>query len=538
MNEDPDAAELFATVELEYGASVATESDGDLWPCAWADDGSVYTANGDGAGFSDGSFEDIVVNRVVGDVASGLTGERLAAGRAVSPIWGDPALVNAKPTGIVAVDGDGDGRDELYLAVQDLPGVSSPEAFDRAPAASIVRSDDRGRTWVATRAPMFTDHVFTTVMFLDFGRSNGGSRALGPDDAPYVYAYGLDGNWRASYGGHVPDPQDLYLARVGADRIQDRSAWRFFAGRDPDGRPLWSSDIDRRVAVLTDRRRLYPETDAFGVGGQPVIGQGGVVYNAPLGTYFFSSWSEYTFQLYAADRPWGPWRLFHEQDFGPFPWRGPRDEHPRHGGYGTTIPSRYISADGRTMWLQSNWFWRADAYSGNSYHFSLRRLRVTPFDTREPENPVAPDANLASPATGAVPAVSMCHGGNLGVLNDGTTERSEDSWNGRRRKVDHWGYRWPRRLTLDTVVLTSGPRDYNSGWFAETPRVQARVGARWVDVPSMVEPRYPADPTATGYRRYAFRFAPLAADGIRVVGAPAGDDAYTTVSELEVYRRG
>src|SRR5690606_38411701 len=162
-----------ATVEIPYHSSVATDSDGDLWPAAWADDGYLYTANGDGRGFSTAGFADIVVNRVDGTPEEGLTGMRLAAGAAVAPLWSDPAEYNRKPTGMVAVDGNGDGSDELYLAVQDLRMKPAALAFNDAPAATIVRSDDHGRTWTWADEPMFSDYVFTTVMFLDLGQSNG-----------------------------------------------------------------------------------------------------------------------------------------------------------------------------------------------------------------------------------------------------------------------------------------------------------------------------------------------------------------------------
>lgn len=71
---------------------------------------------------------------------------------------------------------------------------------------------------------MFKDYVFTTIMFLDYGKDNGNS----PDG--YVYAYGLDYNWRDSFSGRVTDPTNLYLARVPGNSVQDRSKWEFFSG--------------------------------------------------------------------------------------------------------------------------------------------------------------------------------------------------------------------------------------------------------------------------------------------------------------------
>lgn len=537
---DPAARAGFATVAVEYGESVGSDSDGDLWPSAWADDGHLYAANGDGAGFSDAAFGDIVVSRVEGSPREGVTGERLAAERAVSPVWGDPALYNCKPTSMLAVDGNSDGRDELYLAVQDLPYGDAPGAFDHVPSASIVRSEDYGRTWIATAQPMFTDHVFTTIMFLDFGQSNSRSAVLGPDAAGYAYAYGLDGNWRTSYSRTAPDPTRMFLARVPVDAVQDIDQWQYFAGLGADEAPTWSANLDSRVSVLTDTRRLYDGNAEMGASsGHSVLGQGGIVYNAPLDRYFYTSWTEFTFQFYTAPQPWGPWELFHEQDFGPYPWDGPLSPHAKHGGYATTVPSKFISGDGLEMWIQSNWFVGSDSYTGTTYRFSLRKMALTLLQAKTATNTADSAKNLADPATGAVATVSAARRGRIEVLNDGDTRRSEESWNGLVRSADVWGYTWPQPLWMDTVVLTSGPRDYTAGWFAEAPRIEIRVDGQWRDMPEhRIEPVYPCDARATGFRDFRFEFPPVAGDGMRVVGRAGGDRNCTSISELAVYFRG
>ncbi|WP_166351991.1 DUF4185 domain-containing protein [Phytoactinopolyspora limicola] len=538
---DPPAAtegwDFFAVADLEVAASVGSASDGDLWPSTWADDGHLYAACGDGLGFDLAApWSDIVVNRIEGTPETGLTGTRLAAGRDVSPVWTDPERFNSKPTGIVAVDGDGDGRDELYLAVQDLRFGPDASAFNEAPAAGIVRSDDYGRTWHAPPRPMFTDHTFTTVMFLDFGRSNAASGRFGP--ARYVYAYGLDHNWRASYDGCVPDPEHLYLARVPAAAIQDRRAWEFFTGRTGSA---WSADIADRVPVLSDRSRRHVGLTVAGPSGATVLSQGGVVYNAPLDRFLYSSWSEYTIELYEAPLPWGRWRHVMSRDFGPYPWVGPAGAVPRHGGYGTTIPSKFISDDGRDLWLQSNWFWRASTFEGRTYHYALRRLRLEPASWVVGARPRAqpPDGtNLATPGMGAHPVATACRSGRLEVLNDGRTDVGEDSWNGTAKLVDHWGYTWARPLRMNELVYVSGPYDANGGWFARPPRVEVRVDGRWIDPGARIGPEYPPDSRATGGREYVFEFATVQADGIRLVGAPGGFDSYSAISELAVFHRG
>jgi hypothetical protein len=330
-------------------------ADGDLWPSCWAGDGSLYAANGDGAAFGGQAF-DAAVSRIDGEPGS-LDGETLAGGEQIASVWSGPDFTR-KPTGMVCVDG------AIYLAVQDLR-----RDFNEAPAASISVSRDGGITWEwDASAPMFDDHVFTTIMFLDYGQEN----ALAPEG--WVYAYGLDGNWRDSFDDSVPDPEDLYLARVPDDRIQDREAWEFAAGLE-GGEPVWSSEIDDREPVLTDTRRMYPGDGAadggtVGASDLSVISQGGVVYVPGLDRYLYTSWTELTFEFYEAPEPWGPWTLFLSRDFGPYPW--PEDA---FGGYATTIPSKFISDDGRSMWVQSNVCPCAPAGVA-SYFFGLRELHL------------------------------------------------------------------------------------------------------------------------------------------------------------------
>lgn len=524
---------FFSTVSIPYAAEVSTSSDGDLWPSAWAADGSVYAANGDGRGFSSGTAMDIVANRIDGLPPNGITGSRTAAGDSIGPVWSDPTQYNRKPTGMLSIVRD--GVDELYLAVQDLKS-GSVAPFDDAPAASIAKSVDHGVTWSHTEAAMFTDHVFATIFFLDFGQSNANRSVLG-DDADYVYAYGLDGNWRTSYSHTVPDPVDVYLARVPVAAIQDRSSWQFFTGVDHSGTPHWSSDIGAKVAVLHDDRRLYPAISGNPKNGPTnisVISQGSVIYNAPLKRYIYTSWSEYTFEFYEARKPWGPWKLFLHKDFGPYPWWGAAPG-PKNGGYATTIPTKFISDDGLTMWVQSNWFVGIDTGNPN-YDFSLRRLVVTPYHHTTPTNKRDATVNLARTAPGTVAIDKTSHYGNLGYLNDGNTAQSEDSWDGTAKTSDQWGYTWPQAYNLNRVVYTTGTMFGNGGWFGSDLRVQVRQKQTWTDVDGLtVTPTYPYSDAAGTNTTYTFTFSPTWGDGVRLYGVPGGTGCFTSVAELEVY---
>ncbi|MDG3010240.1 DUF4185 domain-containing protein [Rhodococcus sp. D2-41] len=558
---EPDSA-FFATAAVEYAAGCWALSTGDLWPSCWADDDQIYAANGDGMGFGLMRPADLVVNRIAGTPEQGLRGTRLADSDAVAQIYADPAEYNRKPTGIAAVDGDGDGRDELYLAVQDLRFTPAEEAFNDAPNAAICRSDDHGRHWRIPDTPMFDDHVFTTIMFLDFGKSQQHARVLGPEGSGYLYAYGLDGNWRGSYSDTVPDPTCLYLARVPRSTVQQRETWQFFAGLDQSGAPRWSAELSDRVAVLTDGRIVYPRLlHDNGPKKLSVLSQGGVVYNAPLRRYLYTSWTEYTFQFYEAPTPWGPWRLFLTHDAGGYPWYGrplltelipspfghpiPQtlnqalDLHcpgPKNGGYGCTIPSKFIGDDGTEMWVQSNWF-VGDGCGAPNYSYSLRRLRVAQSAETEATNPSDSQADLAR-VPGTVPVQKSAHYGHGDWYSAGRTDRSEDSFDNSPKTVDFWGYTWDREYRLDRLVYTTGDMFDDGGWFAADLTVQVRRSGRWQTVSgTRVEPRYPY--VRVGKRvTYTWTFSTTVGDGIRIHGTPGGSGHFTSIAALAVHHDG
>jgi len=319
---------------------------GDLWPCAWGPDDRLYTANGDGFGFGF-VWSDIVVSYVEG-CPPNMVGATppLAVDGLVAGVWGPESWkVSRKPTGMTCVDGD------LYLFFQNLKNFLSDNEFGDAPHASISVSRDGGYTWEYDASePMFTDHVFTTGFFLDYGRCQ--EYAL--DD--YVYVYGLDYNWRFSPGF---SQTKLYLARVPKDVIMERAAWEFFAGTD-GGKPTWSADIDDKVPVLTDEE-LYG-------GWQSAIAQGSVVYIPQLNRYLYSSWADCAWIFYESPEPWGPWTKVSVVDWTTRSW-----DQDFHGGYATVIPTKFLDADGRGGWIISSIL----GFAGNAYYnMGMRRFTL------------------------------------------------------------------------------------------------------------------------------------------------------------------
>ncbi|HLT61051.1 MAG TPA: DUF4185 domain-containing protein [Microlunatus sp.] len=501
-----EPSDWIGTAAIDPAERYGTAADGDLWPSCWADDDHLYSAWGDGRGFDlEADFVDIGVARISGPAES-LTGDNLAVADEVGQVW-TAGGYSRKPTGMVCVG------DTLYLAVQDLS-----HDFDDAPAATIARSDDGGETWTwDTAAPMFDDHVFTTIWFADFGR--GGTWA--PDG--YVYAYGLDGNWRDSYRDAVPDPTDLFLARVPNDRVQDIDAWEFFAGTSDE--PAWSADPADRRPVLTDERRVYRRMfDPELRGGLSVLSQGHVLYDRPLDRYLYSSWSEYAHHLYEAPAPWGPWRRMADRDYTSL------DLKPDvFGGYGTTLPSKFLSPDGRTLLLQSNVCCGLPNPSV-SYHYSLRRVRIEPLRPDPPHNPVE-GADLAR-RDDAVPVAKSARQPSLEALRDGDPGTQVDDRDGEIKDQGWWGHTWPRRLKINRVDLTVGRAGRDGGWFVGQPKVQVRVDGRWVDVDGQViTPEFVPGRAGAG-KSYRVRFPTVVASGVRVIGPAGGDRRWTSLAEL------
>lgn len=515
----PEESTFFSSAFVEQ-RGFDTPSDGDLWPSAWSDDGNLYAANGDGKGFDlNSSLEDIVVNRIYGHPAqNNITGERLA--QQTGTIWGDTANYNRKPTGMVSVNGT------LYLAVQDLNKTRGPNIFNEAPAATILRSDDKGKTWHWNKkVPMFPSHIFTTIMFLDYGQD---SRNNVFDE--YLYAYGLDNNWRDSFSDVVADPVQLYLARIPKNSLQNAKMWEFYTG-DLQGNAQWSApgNIEAKQPVLQDERRRYSTTLPFkGIDSLSVLSQGGIVYNKPLNRYIYTSWTEYTFEFYEAPAPWGPWKLFLSKDFGAYPWTD-----QNFGGYAAVIPSKFISKDGTEMWISSSTF------AGNAlhYNFSLRRLLVTPYAQNEKPSNIAGGNNLAgSQNLKEVTPIAAKSKGSFQQLNDRNKKSPINSYSIEVKAEDYWGYTWSKPQHMNKIIYTTGAIMQDEGGWFEAFKVQVRQNFEWITVNDLqLTPAYSFTEKVQPYTAYTLTFDETWGDGIRLVGKAGGNKSYTSICELEVY---
>ncbi len=171
----------------------------------------------------------------------------------------------------------------------------------------------------------------------------------------------------------------VYLARVtpSPETINDLNAYEFFAGHDASGDPIWSSDFSEIHPLLEWNNHMGCVTATWvpGIGKYLMCVTDGWPTVAKMTSYILE-----------ADRLTGPWRMVaYMKDFG-------------EQAYFLNFPSKFISTDGRTLWLcySANFSpgWNGVELEinppGGRYGLSLHELRLLDADPRN-GNPPTPD---------------------------------------------------------------------------------------------------------------------------------------------------
>jgi len=129
------------------------------------------------------------------------------------------------------------------------------------------------------------------------------------------------------------------LMKVDEKSIEDFNAYRYFAGLDKDGEPIWSSDMNDAELVASNN-----------VG----VGELSVIWNPYLERWIMTYLKEGTgVVIREGIRPWGPW--------GEEIVLVPKEEYP--GLYAPFMNPRYLENGGRTvyftlsLWDPYNVFW-------------------------------------------------------------------------------------------------------------------------------------------------------------------------------------
>ena len=298
-------------------SSIIRQATGsDNWPLTWADDGSLYTAYGDGWG-----FDPKVPNKLSLGLARVDGSATNFSGVNIYPSDGQQTgggSSGKKASGMLMVDG------VLYMWVRNANGAGKQ--------CQLAWSSDKALTW------SWADWTFSELgycAFLNFGKNYSGAR----DD--YVYMYSP--NTSSAYN----ETDSAVLTRVPRGKITDRSAYEFVKSVSGSGNPTWTSNISQRGTVFA-----FP-------GG---VNRLDVTYNAGIGRYLMTMRSRAKsgglnqFSIYDAPQPWGPWStVFYTENWDTDP------------GEVQHIPSKWISGDGKTIYL---------IFAGND-SFSVRGATLT-----------------------------------------------------------------------------------------------------------------------------------------------------------------
>ncbi len=257
-----------------------------------------------------------------------------------------------------------DGRVYQFLDTSNRPyllpdGSFEPNFFKES--AKLIYSSDNGRTWCNQdgSSPVVWDNwedvsaenmlfykvqpegAFMSPTFLQMGRDY----ELNRDG--YVYAY--SGN-----GGEDGSANQLVMFRVPKDRVTQRSAYEFFAGRALDGTVKWTRDITYRVSVHT-----FPLGWVSGKmpGAQPAGWFTAAAFNPALDLYMLvaqgtgqgatGGWFGKPSYLgvWVSPTPWGPFEQVHEEKA----WLPEND--PCCRAFAPQIPPKWIAPDGKSFWL-------------------------------------------------------------------------------------------------------------------------------------------------------------------------------------------
>ncbi len=322
------------------------QSHGDVWSCAWADDGHVYAASDDTHGVADSCNSNLAIHRIAGVPPNHVV-------ETVNPMsdYGHPGWREGQDTwkanGMTSVDG------VLFLSVSQHSGAGDyPDRIQRVYDATIVKSEDHGETWSAKPATghaMFPGPRFATPFFVQFGQDYAGTL----DE--HVYAVSSSASWN---NGNY-----MVLGRVRRNVIGrlDPADWEFFAGADAANNPSWAKQLVGKPRAIFAHRDF---TSMTGIQYVPAANR------FVLGQWAYTDldgpqpWRRTMLALYEAPRPWGPWQHFHtEPDWG-------------FAYYNPSLPAKWFEDGGRRMWMTMAGNFTNEPGTPFSYGLIVRKLEL------------------------------------------------------------------------------------------------------------------------------------------------------------------
>ncbi len=337
-------------------------TNADTWYPSWAADGNLYSPWTDGR---------------IGKEGCGSGGEKARTGQA--RIEGNDPM-NLTVTSLGTYPGSPapyGGRYPCGSLVHDGVWYHGSYCLDRrhgpwdimGPFVGFRISKDMGKTWTDCpldgAKPLFgesgkgTSKVkFGAPHFVDFGKNMEHS----PDGKAYLVGHGAE---RPEADCSWISGDSIYMARVtpSVDTVNDRTKYEFFCGRDDKEKAIWSTDFSKISPLAQWRDNAGCVT---------------MTYNEPLKKYLMcvtygqkrggGGKADYDTYILESSQITGPWRMVkYFKSFGP-------------QAYFVNIPSKFISADGKTVWLcySSNWSRQKEKGNppGSGYRLCLQEIRL------------------------------------------------------------------------------------------------------------------------------------------------------------------
>jgi hypothetical protein len=295
--------------KADYGQ--VTNSHGDEWAPAWADDGNLYTGNDDGTSFGGIQERSLAFGKLSGNDPNALVGTTVSDMGGYGKDVPRPDGANWKTMNSYCVNG------VLYMFVTRClypDQAKDPHHRHVFKNSSIIKSTDHGVTWTKSAdenyaRPMFDGLRFGAPYFVWYGQDG----AASVDNAgKYIYA--------VANNGHFEDGDDYVLGRVANGKLAKLNGadWQFFTGGDGMFSRNWSHDMTRAKAILADPLNCSMT---------------GMTFIPDLGRYVMVVWHYVSHDIskdprtvndyYEAPKPWGPWTKFKTVQTGLLGWYVP-----------------------------------------------------------------------------------------------------------------------------------------------------------------------------------------------------------------------
>jgi hypothetical protein len=301
---------------------VFPKSLGDVWSCAWGEDGHIYSVADDTGGLARNTDSNLAVFKIEGNPPHHKV-SLLNPMKEYGGMGQIEGMDTWKANGMTCIDG------VLYLSVSQHSGAGEyPDCVQRVYDASIVRSEDHGKTWSAKPLAgkgMFPGPRFATPFFVQFGQNGQGAM----DN--FIYAVSSSGTWN---NGNY-----MVLGRVKRNFIWclRPTDWEFFHHADDNGNPVWTSKVEQAGGIFKHRGF----TSMTGIQWVPAVER------FIMGQWAYANldqphpWGQTMLCLYEAPKPWGPWKHFHiEEDWG-----------QGRAFYNPSLPAKWFEDGGKRMWM-------------------------------------------------------------------------------------------------------------------------------------------------------------------------------------------